>query len=62
MFETVFTVDSAHQGTVLNIIDKGAIISLPYGVEGFAPSRHLKKEDGTTIKADETADFKVIEF
>ena len=62
VFETVFTVDSAHQGTVLNIIDKGAIISLPYGVEGFAPSRHLKKEDGTTIKADETADFKVIEF
>jgi len=62
VFETVFTLDSAHQGTVINIIDKGAIISLPYGVEGFAPSRHLKKEDGTTVKADETADFKVIEF
>jgi len=62
VFETVFTVDSAHQGTVINIIDKGAIVSLPYGVEGFAPSRHLKKEDGTIIKADETADFKVIEF
>ena len=62
VFETVFTLDSAHQGTIINVIDKGAIVSLPYGVEGFAPSRHLKKEDGTTVKADETADFKVIEF
>ena len=62
VFETVFTLNSVHQGTVINLHDKGALISLPYGVEGFAPMRHLKKEDGTTIKADETADFKVIEF
>ncbi|MFK5857351.1 MAG: 30S ribosomal protein S1 [Bacteroidota bacterium] len=62
VFETVFTVDSVHQGTVINLHEKGALISLPYGVEGFAPMRHLKKEDGTTIKADETIDFKVIEF
>jgi small subunit ribosomal protein S1 len=62
VFETVFSTDSVHQGTVLNVLDKGAVVSLPYGVEGFAPSRHLKKEDGTTIKAEETADFKVIEF
>ncbi len=62
VFETVFTVDSVHEGTVIEINDKGAVISLPYGVEGFVPRRHLKKEDGSIIKADETADFKVIEF
>jgi len=62
VFETVFTLDSVHQGTVINLHDKGALVSLPYGVEGFAPMRHLKKEDGTTIKNDETIDFKVIEF
>lgn len=62
VFETVFTLDSEHQGTVILINDKGAVISLPYGVEGFVPSRHLKKEDGSIIKADETANFKVIEF
>jgi small subunit ribosomal protein S1 len=62
VFETVFTVDSEHQGTVITVNDKGAVVSLPYGVEGFVPSRHLKKEDGSTIKAEETADFKVIEF
>ena len=62
VFETVFTLDSVHQGTVINLNDKGAVVSLPYGVEGFAPSRHLKKEDGSTVKGDETIDFKVIEF
>ena len=62
VFETVFTLDSVHQGTVINLHEKGALVSLPYGVEGFAPMRHLKKEDGTTIKADEKIDFKVIEF
>ena len=62
VFEGIFTIGSVHQGTVINLSDKGAVISLPYGVEGFAPTRHLKKENNTTIKADETADFKVIEF
>ena len=62
VFETVFTLDSVHQGTVISMNEKGAVVSLPYGVEGFAPSRHLKKEDGSTIRADETIDFKVIEF
>ena len=62
VFETVFTLDSVHQGTVINLHEKGALISLPYGVEGFAPLRHLKKEDGSIIKAEENADFKVIEF
>ncbi len=61
-FETIFTVDSVHEGTVLKVTDKGAIVALPYGVEGFAPTKHLVREDGKSIKADETADFKIIEF
>jgi len=62
VFETVFVVDSVHKGTVINMGEKGALVSLPYGVEGFAPKRHLKKEDGSQVKADETIEFKVIEF
>ena len=62
VFESVFTVGSIHKGTVVKIHDNGAIVALPYGVEGFAPTRHIQKEDNTTIKIDETADFKVIEF
>lgn len=62
VFETVFTVDSVHKGTIVNSGDKGVIVSLPYGVEGFAPARHIIKEDNTPAKVDETLDFKVIEF
>jgi small subunit ribosomal protein S1 len=62
VFETVFTVDSIHKGTVTSVNDKGALIGLTYGVEGFCPARHLNKADGTSLKAEETADFKVIEF
>ncbi|HNX06787.1 MAG TPA: 30S ribosomal protein S1 [Bacteroidales bacterium] len=62
IFETVFMVDSIHKGTIVNANDKGAIISLPYGVEGFAPARHLLKEDNSNARTDETLDFKVIEF
>jgi len=62
VFESVFTVDSVHQGTIVNMGDKGVIVSLPYGVEGFAPTRHIVKEDGKQAKIDETLDFKVIEF
>ena len=61
-FETIFTVDSIHEGTVLKVTDKGSIIALPYGVEGFAPSKHTIKEDGTALKAEDTAEFKIIEF
>jgi small subunit ribosomal protein S1 len=62
VFESVFVVDSVHQGTIVGSSDKGVIVALPYGVEGFAPTRHIVKEDGTTAKMDETLDFKVIEF
>ncbi|MDR0981816.1 MAG: 30S ribosomal protein S1 [Culturomica sp.] len=62
VFETIFTVDSIHEGTITELFDKGAVISLPYGVEGFATPRHLVKEDGTQAKVDEKLEFKVIEF
>jgi small subunit ribosomal protein S1 len=62
VFETVFTIDSVHKGTVLNVNEKGATIGLTYGVEGFCPARHLMKADGTSAKAEEVLDFKVIEF
>jgi small subunit ribosomal protein S1 len=62
VFETVFTLDSVHLGTVTQVTDKGAVIALPYGVEGFAPTRHLLKADGTSLKAEEQAEFKVLEF
>ena len=61
-FETIFTLDSIHEGTVLKVTEKGAIIALPYGVEGFAPTKHAVKEDGKALKPDETAEFKIIEF
>lgn len=62
VFETIFTVDSVHEGTIIDIFDKGAVIALQYGVEGFATPRHLVKEDGAQAKVDEKLDFKVIEF
>ncbi|NPD45775.1 MULTISPECIES: 30S ribosomal protein S1 [unclassified Lentimicrobium] len=62
VFETVFAMNSTHKGTVLTVNDKGAVVSLPYGVEGFVPNRHLKKEDNTKVSVDEALDFLVIEF
>ena len=62
VFETIFTVDSVHEGTITEIFDKGAVVALPYGVEGFATPRHLVKEDGSQAKVDEKLEFQVIEF
>ena len=62
VYESLFSVGTVHQGTVANINDKGATITLPYGVEGFAPMRHLEKADKTKARQGETLDFKVIEF
>ena len=62
VFETIFTVGSVHEGTITEMLDKGAVISLPHGVEGFATPKHLQKEDGTQAKQGETLEFKVIEF
>lgn len=61
-FETLFPVGSVHQATVLKREDKGAIVQLPYGIEAFAPTRHIKKEDGKLAEVDEVLDFKVLEF
>jgi len=60
--EETFAVGSVHEGLVIRKDDKGAIVQLPYGLEGFAPNRHLNKEDGKQVQADETAQFMVIEF
>ena len=60
--QDTFAVGSIHEGTISRKDDKGAIVQLPYGLEGFAPNRHLAKEDGKAVNADETAEFMVIEF
>ena len=62
VFETVFTVGSVHEGTIIEILEKGAVITLPYGVEGFATPKHLVKEDGTQAQVEEKLNFKVLEF
>lgn len=61
-FETVFTVGSVHKATVISKNDKGALLELPYGIEGFANMKHLTKEDGSKAEIGETLDFKVLEF
>jgi small subunit ribosomal protein S1 len=61
-YETIFTVDSVHEGTVGKVTDKGANVTLPYNVEGFAPFKHLIRENGNPAKADDKLEFKVIEF
>ncbi len=62
VFETVFSIESIHKGTIVSKTNRGVIIALPYGVEGFAPDSHIIKKDNTKAKIDETLDFKVIEF
>ncbi|MBN1251587.1 MAG: 30S ribosomal protein S1 [Bacteroidales bacterium] len=62
VFETIFTVGSVHEGTITNKIEKGVLVALPYGVEGFAGGKHIVKEDGSNAKIDDKLDFKVIEF
>ncbi|MBL7718294.1 MAG: 30S ribosomal protein S1 [Flavipsychrobacter sp.] len=61
-FETVFPIGSVHEGSVTRKDDKGATVQLQYGLEAFAPARHLKKEDGSNVEADETTQFVIIEF
>ncbi len=60
--ESVFTVGSIHNGTIIELQDKGGVVALSHGVEGFATPKHLVKEDGTPAKVNEALDFKVIEF
>ncbi|RYD99367.1 MAG: S1 RNA-binding domain-containing protein, partial [Sphingobacteriales bacterium] len=60
--QDTFAIGSVHEGTVIRKDDKGAIVQMPYSLEGFAPNRHLNKEDGKSVGADEVAPFMVIEF
>ena len=62
VFETIFKIDSVHEGTIIEMLDKGAVIQLEYGVEGFATPKHLVKEDGSQAQLNEKLEFKVIEF
>jgi small subunit ribosomal protein S1 len=62
VFETLFVVGSDHEGTITEVLDKGAIVALPYGVEGFVTPKHLVKQDGSTAKLDEKLTFRVLEF
>ena len=62
VLETVFLPESIHEGIIVEIMDKGAVVALPYGVEGFATPKHLVKEDGSQARIDEKLPFKVIEF
>ena len=61
-FETIFPVGSVHEATIIKKDDKGAVVSLPYGLEGYAPAKHLKKENGKNAEQDETLPFMIIEF
>ena len=60
--ESVFTVGSIHPGTIIEMQDKGGVVALEHGVEGFATPKHLVKEDGSQAQVNEKLDFKVIEF
>jgi small subunit ribosomal protein S1 len=62
VFESTFAEGSIHSGTIIDMKDKSGIVSLPYGVEGICPSKHLRKADGSNAKVEEVLDFKVIEF
>ncbi len=62
VYETLFTVGSVHTGKVISVDDKGAVVALPYDVEGFCPARHLQKEDKSKVAKDEELEFRVIEF
>jgi small subunit ribosomal protein S1 len=61
-FETVFTIGSQHKGTIISKNDKGAVLELPYGIEGFCSIKNLQKEDGSKAEVGDSLDFKVLEF
>ena len=61
-YEATYKIDSVHNGTIKEKNDKGAIVTFTDGVEGFAPGRHLEKEDGTKLTKGDTSEFKVLEF
>ena len=62
VYETLFTLDSEHEGTVINLKETAGIVSLPYGVEAYCPAKHMKKEDGSNLGNNDKANFRIIEF
>jgi small subunit ribosomal protein S1 len=62
VFESTFAEGTVHNGTIIEMKDKSGIVSLPYGLEGICPAKHLKKADGNNAKVEDVLDFKVIEF
>ena len=62
VFEAKYTVGSIHEGKIIELLEKGAVVQLDEDVEGFATPKHLQKEDGSQAQAGETLEFKVIEF
>jgi small subunit ribosomal protein S1 len=61
-FETIFTTGSLHKSTIISKNDKGAVLELPYGIEGFCSIKNLVKEDESKPEVGEAYDFKVLEF
>lgn len=61
-FEDIFPIGSVHKGTIINKMEKGALVELQYGIEGFAGNKHLTKEDGNEPEAGESLDFRVVDF
>ena len=62
VYETLFALDTVHEGTVVKLKDRAGIVSMAYGVEAYCPAKHMKKEDGNYIGNDEKAEFKILEF
>ena len=62
VYETVFTMNSSHDGTVIKLKDKAGIVSMEYGVEAYCPAKHMKKEDGSYVAEEEKTQFVVLEF
>jgi len=62
VFATVFDPTQTHKGTIVDLNDKGAMVALAYGIEAFAPMKHLKKQDNSKAKVEESMDFSILEF
>jgi small subunit ribosomal protein S1 len=62
VYESVFTMNSSHEGTVIKLKDKAGIVSMEYGVEAYCPAKHMKKEDGSYLAEEEKTQFVVLEF
>ena len=62
LVKLIDTLDSEHEGTVINLKETAGIVSLPYGVEAYCPAKHMKKEDGSNLGNNDKTNFRIIEF